>query len=139
MSGSRPYSQALDRLKRHGLRPTRQRLGLVKLLFDHGDRHVTADQLQDEAADHGIRVSLATIYNTLNQFTAAGLLREVVVETGRSYFDTNTSEHHHLFVEDNGELIDIPAAQIRVSDLPAPPDGLELRRVDIILRAAKKS
>ena len=71
----RPFAPSLERLKRHGLRPTRQRLALVKILFDRGDRHVTADNLRDEAAAAGVRVSLATIYNTLNQFTAAGLLR----------------------------------------------------------------
>ncbi|MBL8700916.1 MAG: transcriptional repressor [Alphaproteobacteria bacterium] len=137
MIGTRPFSQALDRLKRHGLRPTRQRLALVKLLFDRGDRHLTADQLHAEAAAAGVRVSLATVYNTLNQFTAAGLLREVVVEAGRSYFDTNTSEHHHAMVEPTGELFDIPAGDVRLSALPPLPPGTKLRRVDVILRVVK--
>ena len=137
MIGNRPFSQALERLKRHGLRPTRQRLALVRILFERGDRHVTADQLHEEAAAAGVRVSLATIYNTLNQFTSAGVLREVVVEAGRSYFDTNASEHHHILVEPTGELIDIPASDIRVSATPALPEGTTLRRVDVILRVAK--
>lgn len=137
MSGTRPFSLALERLKRHGLRPTRQRLALVKLLFDKGDRHLTADQLHAEAAAAGVRVSLATVYNTLNQFTAAGLLREVVVATGRAYFDTNTSEHHHATVEPSGELFDIAATDLRLQQLPPLPEGTTLRRVDVILRLSR--
>lgn len=137
MTGIRPFTQALERLKRHGLRPTRQRLALVRLLFERGDRHVTADQLHAEAAAAGVRVSLATIYNTLNQFTSAGVLREVVVEAGRSYFDTNASEHHHILVEPTGELIDIPASDVQVSATPRLPEGMALRRMDVILRVAK--
>jgi Fur family iron response transcriptional regulator len=96
MTDSRPYTYVLDRLKDTGLRPTRQRLALAKLLLEVGDRHVTAEQLHCEASDTGIKVSLATIYNTLHQFTKANLLREVVVESGRAYFDTNTNEHCHI-------------------------------------------
>jgi len=138
MIGNRPFSHALERLKRHGLRPTRQRLALVKLLFDRGDRHVTADQLQGEAAAAGVRVSLATIYNTLNQFTAAGVLREVIVEAGRSYFDTNTSDHHHVLIESTGELFDVPADHVKLTALPALPPGTSLRRVDVILRVSRQ-
>lgn len=130
----RPYTKALDWLKSAGLRPTRQRLGLGRLLFDGGDRHVTAEQLHAEATTAGLRVSLATVYNTLNQFTTAGLLREVVVESGCSYFDTNTSNHHHFFFEGTGELQDIPGDQVRVADLPAAPAGTEVARVDVIVR-----
>jgi Fur family iron response transcriptional regulator len=99
MTSARPFAHAIERLRSAGLRPTRQRLALVRLLFDHGDRHVSAEALHAEAQRAGVRVSLATIYNTLNQFTEAGLLREVVVEAGRSYFDTNTGDHHHFFFE----------------------------------------
>lgn len=130
----RPYTKALDRLKSVGLRPTRQRLGLGRLLFEGGDRHVTAEELHGQAVTAGLRVSLATVYNTLNQFTEAGLLREVVVEAGRSYFDTNTSTHHHFFYEGTGSLQDIPAEQVRVHDLPAAPAGTAVSRVDVIVR-----
>jgi Fur family iron response transcriptional regulator len=130
----RPYTKALDRLKSVGLRPTRQRLGLGRLLFEGGDRHVTAEELHGQAVTAGLRVSLATVYNTLNQFTEAGLLREVVVEAGRSYFDTNTSAHHHFFYEGTGSLQDIPAEQVRVHDLPAAPAGTAVSRVDVIVR-----
>ncbi len=134
MKTVRPYTKALDRLKLSGLRPTRQRLGLGRLLFEGGDRHVTAEDLHVEATNAGLRVSLATVYNTLNQFTTAGLLREVVVDAGRSYFDTNTSDHHHFFYEGSGELQDIPGEQVQVSHLPDAPAGTTVSRVDVIVR-----
>jgi Fur family iron response transcriptional regulator len=109
-------------------------LALARLLLESGDRHVTAEQLHGEAMAGGIKVSLATVYNTLHQFTEAGLLREAVVEPGRSYFDTNTADHHHFFCETTGQLRDIPAHHLSVSGLPAPPLGTEIRRVDIIVR-----
>lgn len=135
----RPYSHALDRLRAVGLRPTRQRLALAKLLFENGDRHVTAEALHGEALRADIRVSLATIYNTLHQFTTAGLLREIVVDAARSYFDTNTSDHHHFFVEDSGQLKDIPGEGIAVTGLPAAPDGTAVARVDVIVRVRDHS
>ena len=105
-----------------------------RLLFESGDRHVTAEGLHEEAMAANIAVSLATVYNTLHQFVAAGLLREIVVDASRSYFDTNTSDHHHFFYEDSGRLEDIPADQIVVADLPPPPEGTRVRRVDVIVR-----
>ncbi|HEX3498759.1 MAG TPA: Fur family transcriptional regulator [Stellaceae bacterium] len=131
---ARPFSNALERLRSVGLRPTRQRLALARLLFDRGNRHVTAEQLHGEAGDAGVRVSLATVYNTLHQFTAAGLLNEVVVEPGRSYFDTNVDEHHHFFFEDSGRLQDIPGNTVLVSKMPEAPSGTAIRRVDVIIR-----
>jgi Fur family iron response transcriptional regulator len=131
-------SAARERLHGVGLRPTRQRLALARLLFENGDRHVTAEQLHGEAAAASIPVSLATVYNTLHQFTEAGLLREVVVEPGRSYFDTNNADHHHFFCEANGLLRDIPAREVTVSGLPLAPDGTEICRVDVIVRIAPR-
>lgn len=122
------------RLRDVGLRPTRQRVALMRLLFGGADRHVTAEQLHGEAVATSIPVSLATVYNTLHQFTAAGLLREVVVESGRSYFDTNTDDHHHFFCESTGHLQDIPGEMVMVGQLPQPPEGAEIRRVDVIIR-----
>ncbi|WP_374446004.1 iron response transcriptional regulator IrrA [Stella sp.] len=139
VSQNRPFAAALERLRAADLRPTRQRLALARLLLERGDRHVTAEQVHGEAAESGVRVSLATVYNTLHQFTRAGLIREVVVEAGRSYFDTNVTDHHHLFFEENGRLVDVPAAQVEVRGLPDLPPGVELRRVDVILRASAKS
>lgn len=134
MDKVRPFSQALDRLRDAGLRPTRQRLALAKLLFDDCDRHVTAEQLHTEALSGNIRVSLATVYNTLHQFTAAGLLREIVVDAGRSYFDTNTSAHHHFFDENSGMLTDVPHGQLQVSGIPTPPNGSEIESVNVVVR-----
>jgi len=125
---------ALARLRAVGLRPTRQRLALARLLFDNEDRHITAEQLHGEALGADIRVSLATVYNTLHQFTEAGLLREVVVEPGRSYFDTNTADHHHFFCEATSKLQDIPGRDVVVSEFPLPPLGTEICRVDVIIR-----
>ena len=134
MSKAIPSSTSLKRLREAGLRPTRQRLALARLLLETGDRHLTAEQLHGEALASGIRVSLATVYTTLHQFTEAGLLQEAVVEPGRSYFDTNTADHHHFFCETTGELQDIPAHHLSVTGLPTPPFGTEIRRVDIIVR-----
>ena len=133
-SGQRPFADALGRLKEAGLRPTRQRLALAKLLFDGGDQHVTAEQLHVLARDASVSVSLATVYNTLHQFRESGLLREVVIGPGRSYFDTNTHDHHHFYVEPQGELIDIPMESVEVSRLPPPPEGTAMDRVDVIIR-----
>jgi Fur family iron response transcriptional regulator len=135
----RPFSSALDRLRSVGLRPTRQRLALARLLFESGHRHVTAEGLHKEARSANVGVSLATVYNTLHQLTEAGLLREVVAEPGCSYFDTNNSDHHHFFFQDSGALIDIPANGISVMNLPEPPAGTEVSRVEVIVRVAKSA
>ncbi len=134
MSDIRPYTDALERLRSAALRPTRQRMALTRLLFEGDDRHVTAEALHKEARAADVRVSLATVYNTLHQFTAAGLLREVVVDATRSYFDTNTSHHHHFYCQDTGMLADIPGETIEVGDLPEPPKGTRVDRVDVVVR-----
>lgn len=133
-SAERPFAGTIDRLRGVGLRPTRQRLALARLLLDGGDRHVSAEALHQEAQDAGFKISLATIYNTLHQFTQAGLLREVVVEPGRSYFDTNISDHHHFFYSDSGSLQDIPGDQVTMNVLPDAPEGTKIDRVDVIVR-----
>jgi Fur family iron response transcriptional regulator len=134
----RPFTLAIDRLNAVGLRPTRQRLALARSLFENGDRHITAEQLHREMIERGVRVSLATVYNSLNQFTDAGLLREVVIEAGRSYFDTNTVEHHHFFNDDSGELQDIPADSVVLSSLPVAPPNLVIERVDVVVHVRNK-
>ena len=134
MTMTLPLATALTRLRSVGLRPTRQRLALARLLLENGDRHITAEQLHGEAVGADIQVSLATVYNTLHQFTEAGLLREVVVEPGRSYFDTNTTDHHHFFCDADGRLQDIPGEDVMVSGFPLPPLGTEICRVDVIIR-----
>lgn len=130
---------AAELLADAGLRPTRQRLALGELLFSRGcDRHVTAERLYDEALAADLSVSLATVYNTLHQFTEAGLLREIAVDGARVYFDTNVSEHHHFLVEDTGELYDIASSNITVAELPAPPEGLRVERVDVVVRLRRE-
>ena len=128
---------AAEKLRGAGLRPTRQRIELAAHLFTGPDFHVTAESLHDEVVRSGIKVSLATVYNTLHQFTEAGLLREVVIEPGRSYFDTNMDEHHHFYVEGTGRLLDIPADSVSLASLPTPPEGTEISRVDVIIRISQ--
>lgn len=130
----RPFTPMLERLRDAGLRPTRQRLALARLLFEGGNRHVTAEQLHAEARREEIPVSLATIYNTLNQFRKAGLLREVVVDAGRSWFDTNLEDHHHFFHEATGALTDFEAEGLAVEGVPRAPAGTEIDRVEVIVR-----
>jgi Fur family iron response transcriptional regulator len=107
---------------------------LCRILFAAGDRHVTAEALHAEAHDAGVRVSLATVYNTLHQFTEAGILRQVVVDGAKTYFDTNTDDHHHFFVEGDGRLLDIPGEPVEVTGLPECPEGFEVDRVDVVVR-----
>ena len=125
-------------LKRAGLRPTRQRIALGALLFGSGDRHLTAEMLHLEAITNAIPVSLATVYNTLHQFTEAGLLREVAVEGAKTYFDTNTSNHHHFYFERDGALMDVESSSMSVMSLPEPPEGMEISRVDVLIRLVPK-
>lgn len=138
MTTERPFSPAIARLKDAGLRPTRQRVQLLRVLQEGGHRHLSAEQLRAEAREAGLEVSLATIYNTLNQFTRSGLLREVVVEPGRSYFDTNTGEHHHFYFEAEGRLQDIPVEQVSLAALPPAPDGTRVSRVDVVVRVVEE-
>jgi Fur family iron response transcriptional regulator len=124
----------LERLRDAGLRPTRQRLALAKLLFAHGPRHVTAESLFGEAKAKRINVSLATVYNALHDFTDKGLLREISIEANRVYFDTNTRDHHHFYYERSGKLQDVTLDSVRIASLPTPPSGEKISRVDVIIR-----
>lgn len=127
------------RMLRHaGLRPTRQRVALADLLFGKGDRHVSAELLYDEAVTEGVPVSLATIYNTLHQFTEAGLLKAISIDSSKTYFDTNTGNHHHFFLEDSQEVVDMPDEMILVDNLPSPPAGMEIASVDVVVRVRRK-
>jgi Fur family iron response transcriptional regulator len=135
-----PWHDVKAMLRQVGLRPTRQRMALGWILFGKGDRHLTAEMLYEEATRAKVPVSLATIYNTLHQFTEVGLLRQVAVDGSKAYFDTNVSAHHHYFVEEENELLDIPGgADVIVGDTPTAPDGYEIARVDVIVRLRRKS
>ncbi len=133
----RPYTKVLEQLRSVGLRPTRQRLALAKLLFDNGPRHITAERLHSEAQGQDIRVSLATVYNTLHQFTQSGLLREIVVDTTRSYFDTSTHEHGHFYNEQSGELMDVQD-NLKLSHMPDIPPGTKISGVEVVIRLSSK-
>jgi len=132
-----PWHDVKSMLRQVGLRPTRQRMALGWILFGKGDRHLTAEMLYEEATRAKVPVSLATIYNTLHQFTEVGLLRQIAVDGSKAYFDTNAAAHHHFFVE--GELLDIPSAEVIVGKTPSPPEGYEIARVDVVVRLRRKS
>ncbi|KAB2853727.1 MAG: transcriptional repressor [Bauldia sp.] len=139
MDSSHPKKHSVDRKVRDaGLRPTRQRVALAELLFAKGDRHLSAEELHEEALAAGVPVSLATVYNALHQFTQAGLLRILAMEGSRTYFDTNTSDHHHFFVEGENSVFDIETGPVTVGNLPAPPDGMEIVNVDVVVRLRPK-
>lgn len=131
--------QTEAKLRQAGLRPTRQRMALADLLYAKGDRHVTVEELHEEATTIGIDVSLATVYNTLHQFTEARMIRVLAVEGNRTYFDTNVSDHHHFFIEGRNEVLDIPTSNITINNLPEPPEGMEVAHVDVVIRLREKS
>jgi Fur family iron response transcriptional regulator len=133
-----PWHDVRSMLRKVGLRPTRQRMELGWLLFSKGDRHLTAEMLFEEASNARVPVSLATVYNTLNQFTEVGLLRQVAVDGSKTYFDTNISDHHHFFVEGQNALVDIPSASVSIGELPPVLDGYEVARVDVVVRLRRK-
>lgn len=125
-------------LRTAGLRPTRQRVSLAELLYSKGDRHISAEVLHEEAVAADVPVSLATVYNTLHQFTEAGLLREVAIDGNKTYFDTNVSDHHHFFIEGENKVIDIPGDGVGIGAIPDAPDGMEIVRVDVVVRVREK-
>jgi Fur family transcriptional regulator, iron response regulator len=127
------------RLRQVGLRPTRQRVALTGLIFGSGDRHFSAEALHAEAEAVHIDVSLATVYNTLHHFTEAGLLRVLSVEGAKTYFDTNVSSHHHFFVEGENRVMDVEGGPVLVSNLPQPPEGMEIAHIDVVIRLRRKA
>jgi len=136
LPSSRPCLTAVLRMA--GLRPTRQRVALAELLFAGEHRHVNAEELHGEANASHVNVSLATVYNTLHQFQEAGLLREVAIDASRSYFDTDTSDHHHFYIEDEQRVIDIPTSSIVIQGLPEAPEGMVVTHVDVVVRVKKQ-
>jgi Fur family transcriptional regulator, iron response regulator len=133
-----PVHALKGRLREAGLRPTRQRIALGWMLFGKGDRHVNAEALHEEATKARVPVSLATVYNTLHQFKEAGLLRQVAMDGAKTYFDTNTSDHHHFFIEGEDRMMDIPGPGLSVTNLPDVPEGMEIEKIDVIVRLRKK-
>jgi Fur family iron response transcriptional regulator len=133
-----PWHDVKALLRSVGLRPTRQRMALGWLLFGKGKRHITAEILHMEATEAKVPVSLATVYNTLNQFTASGILRQLAFDASKSFFDTNTSAHHHFFVEDENLVIDVLDSDLALGKIPTPPEGYEITRIDVAVRIRRR-
>ena len=127
-----------SKLRKAGLRPTRQRVAIACLLLDGRHRHVTAESLTAEINATGLHVAGGTVYNTLNQFTKAGFLRRVTVHNEYSLFDTNTAHHHHFYDAADDRLIDIPSDHVVLSSLPQAPDDHDITGVDVIIHVTKK-
>lgn len=134
-----PFEKGADWLKGAGMRPTRQRLALARHLVGDGkDRHVTAESLHAAALASGDQVSLATVYNTLRAFSAAGLMSEIAMDGNTSYFDTRVDDHPHYYWEENGELTDAPKEALRFESLPPVPDDMEIIKVDVVIRMRRR-
>ena len=127
------YNQAVKKLSNIGLRPTKQRMILIKLLFENPDRHISAEELHQEVKKEDRKISLATIYNTLKQFTKVGLLKELVVDQNKSIYCTNHDPHYHLYIEDEGKVVDIPQKNIDLN-IPSIPACLSLHNIDVVVR-----
>ncbi len=130
-------SNLRDRLMVAGVLPTRQRVALAELLFSGGDRHITPEELLLEARRAGLRVARATVYNTLRTFHEHGLLREIPVEAGRSYFDTNIAHACHLYFENTGTLHDLPAEWAGLEQLSKRLGGIDPQHIDVVVHVRK--
>ena len=128
-----------EKLRDAGLRATRQRMALGRLLFCGPNHHISADELHKKALAARHHLTLATVYNTLNQFCEAGLLRQVMASGSATYFDTDTSDHHHYFVENEGKVMDVPAGSVRFGLIPEPPEGMTVTHVDVIVHLRRKT
>ena len=127
------YNSAINKLEKNGIRATKQRRVLAKLIFDKGKRHISADNLFDEVKKEERKISMATVYNTLKQFTTLGLIREIVVDQNKSLYCNNNQSHYHLYIEDEGKVIDIPTQNIDLN-IPSIPACLQLHNIDVIVR-----
>ena len=127
------YSTAIKRIEKSGIRPTKQRRILAKIIFDKGKRHISAENLFDEVKKEDRKISMATIYNTLKQFTNIGLIREIVVDQNKSIYCNNNQSHYHLYIEDEGKIVDIPTKNIDLN-IPSIPACLQLHNIDVIVR-----
>lgn len=122
-----------DKLRAHGINPTHQRIEIAHALFSRGE-HLSADQVMAIVNERHSETSKATVYNTLNLFVEKKLIREVIVDPNKVFYDPNTSPHYHLYNVDSGKITDIDAAAIRVSGLPSLPAGMVTEGMDIIIR-----
>jgi len=128
-------NRSLNWVSRAGLRPTKQRIKLAQILIGDGEnKHITAEGLFDLVKKSDVSVSLATVYNTLKAFCDVGLINEVMVDGGKSYFDTRLDDHPHFFWEDTGQISDAPSEALEINNLPTAPNEYEITKIDVIIR-----
>ena len=133
MTGNLHIQRALKMLENSPLKLTSQRVSLIKTLFKEGNQHFSAEDVYKKVKNTGVRISLATIYNCLNQFTSHGILKMVKASSDKVYFDTILKSHHHFFCKASGELTDIDAKKVRISKLPKIPQGKKLNSIEVIV------
>ena len=133
------FKMYVQKLRSSNLRPTKQRLKICKFLFDREKTfHFTVETLNKKINKNGAtKISLATIYNTVEAFTSAGYLKEILTSKNKSYYDTNIKSHHHFYDEDSKELTDIHSNQIKLSKVPVPPKGKKIKNLEVIIRIQK--
>ena len=129
--------RALDMLEQHGIAPTEQRVEIARLLFAQ-HQHLSAEQILAKLSRNSARVSKATVYNTLNLFAETGLVREVVIDSTKRFYDSNPDPHHHLFHTDTGRLEDVAPAKVQIGDLPSLSASMEVLGVDVVIRVGPR-
>jgi len=129
--------QALEMLELHGIAPTEQRVEIARLLFAR-HQHLSAEQILARLSRDSARVSKATVYNTLNLFAETGLVREVVIDSTKRFYDSNPDPHHHLFHTDTGHLEDVAPTRVQIGDLPGLPASMEVLGVDVVIRVGPR-
>ena len=132
-----PREQALEMLEQRGIAPTEQRMEIARLLFGR-HQHLSAEQILAQLSTSSARVSKATVYNTLNLFAETGLVREVVIDSTKRFYDSNPDPHHHLFHTDTGRLEDVAPARVQIGELPGLPASMEILGVDVVIRVGPR-
>ena len=132
-------NEIINKLRGSGLRPTKQRILIAKSLFENNKTfHFTVETLDQKINKKGNKkISLATIYNTVEAFTNAGYLKEILTSKNKSHYDTNIKSHHHFYDEETKELTDIHYNQVKLSKVPMPPKGKKIKNLEVVIRIQK--